>query len=307
MDKALKKGHICALFTIFVWSTTGISTKVLLGSFTPIEIFFYRIIIAYILMLLIKPSFIKYKSIKEELIFMGAGISGITAFFLFNNFALANTMASNVGVLVSVTPFITAVLSFIFLRDEELQPKFFGGFAISMVGVVLIAYNGSCVLKLNPIGDVLAMFSAISWAVYSVLMKKISTYNYNIILCTRKIFFYGLIFLIPVLIGTNFRFDFKGFAAVINLGNMLYLGIGASAICYMTWNFAVASIGAIKTSIYMYLQPIITIILSAAILSERITFFSVLGLAFILGGIYFSEGNIKFQLGKLAKMQGSSE
>lgn len=291
MEKELiKKGHIFALMTIFVWSTTGISTKILMKTFSPMEVFFYRIIIAYLALLIIKPSFIKYRSIKEELIFAGAGISGITLFFLCNNYALMYTMASNVGILASIAPFITAILSYLFLRDEELRSRFFGGFAISMIGVVLIGYNGSCVLKLNPMGDVLAIMASISWAVYSVLMKKISTYNYNIIQCTRKIFFYGLVFLIPILIAKGFRFKPEQFMSSVNIINMLYLGLGASAICYITWNFSVSAIGAIKTSVYMYLQPMITIILSAAILNEKITIYSILGVAFILSGIYFSEG-----------------
>jgi len=300
MDKnLLKKGHICALLTVLVWSSTGISTKILLKSFSPIDIFFYRIIIAYAALLIIKPSFIKYKSIKEELTFIGAGISGITLFFMFNNTALVYTMASNVGVLASISPFITAVLSYIFLKDEELHSRFFAGFAISIIGIILIAYNGNCVLKLNPIGDIMAMLAAISWSVYSVLMKKISTYNYDVIISTRKIFFYGLVFLMPILILTGFKFNLEGFYSMPNLLNMLYLGIGASALCYITWNYSVTVIGAIKTSVYMYLQPIITIIMSSAILGERITYIAIMGVAFILSGIYFSERKTKLKLGRI--------
>lgn len=307
MDRNLiKKGHLCALLTVFVWSTTGISTKILLKSFSPIEIFFYRMIIAYIALLVIKPGFIKYKNLKEELTFIGAGISGITLFFMFNNFALVYTMASNVGVLVSISPFITAILSYVFLKDEELRPRFFTGFAISIIGIILIGYNGNCVLKLNPIGDILAMLSAVSWAVYSVLMKKISTYNYDIIQSTRKIFFYGLAFLVPILIITGFKFSLKEFYSMPNLINMLYLGLGASALCYITWNYSVAAIGAIKTSVYMYLQPIITIMMSSAILGERITYISILGVAFILTGIYFSERKTKSKLGQIRQFRDGS-
>ena len=296
MDKnSIKKGHVFALLTVFVWSTTGISTKILLKSFSPIEIFFYRMIIAYIALLIIKPGFIRYKNLKEELTFIFAGISGITLFFIFNNFALLYTQASNVGVLTSIAPFITALLSYIFLKDEELKKKFFIGFGISIIGIILIGYNGNYVLKLNPLGDILAMLAAMSWASYSVLMKKISIYHYDIFLCTRKIFFYGLIFMIPVLLMTGFKFSLKEFYSMTNLINMIYLGIGASALCYITWNYAVTVIGAIKTSVYMYLQPIITIIMSAAILGERITYISILGVAFILTGIYFSEGKTKLK------------
>ena len=160
---------------------------------------------------------------------------------------------------------------------------------MTLAGVLLISYNGNQVLKLNPIGDIMAILAALSWAVYSVIMKKVSSYNYNTILATRKIFFYGLIFLIPALVYTDFQFSAAKFAGPGVIANMLFIALGASALTYVLWNNALSVLGPVKTSMYLYTMPIITAVFSAAVLRERITLISVAGMALILGGIYLSE------------------
>lgn len=289
----LRKGHSLALFTILIWGTASVSSKYLISQFTPAELFFYRIIIAYISLLIISPHFIKYKNFKEELVFIGAGLTGVTLYFMFQNIALVYTYASNVSVLISVSPFFTGVLAYFFIKDEELKARFFIGFAISIIGIILIGFNGNYLLKLNPLGDIFALLSAFAWAVYCILMKKICTYNYNSIQYTRKIIFYGILFLIPVLIYQDFTFSLDKFASTTTLLNMLYLGLGASAATYVTWNYALSILGAVKTSAYLYLSPIITIVISAIVLNEKITFISILGVILIFIGIYFSEKKTK--------------
>ncbi|HSN58042.1 MAG TPA: DMT family transporter, partial [Clostridiaceae bacterium] len=108
MERKLKKGHLLALITILIWSYASISSKILLDSFGPVELFFYRMLIAYIALLVIKPGFIKFRNIKEEFVFMAAGLTGVTMFFILQNVALMYSLASNVGVLLTIAPFFTA-------------------------------------------------------------------------------------------------------------------------------------------------------------------------------------------------------
>lgn len=289
MEKNLKKGHLLAFATILIWSCASISSKVLLETFNPVELFFYRMLMAYLMLLVIKPGFISYRSVKEELLFMAAGITGVTLYFILQNVALKYSMASNVGVLLTISPFFTAVLSFLVLKDEKLQGKFFAGFAVTLAGVLLLSYNGNQVLKLNPIGDIMAILAALAWALYSVVMKKVGSYNYNTILATRKIFFYGLLFLVPALVYTDFTFSAAKFADPGVLANMLFLALLASAMTYVSWNRAMEILGPVKTSMYLYAIPVLTMALSVALLGERITAISAAGVALILGGIYISE------------------
>ena len=99
MQNKILMGHLFALVTILLWGTTFISTKVLLRSFTPIEILFFRFIMGLIVLFLIYPYRLKVTDKKQEWIFAGAGLSGITLYYLFENIALVYAPASNVELL----------------------------------------------------------------------------------------------------------------------------------------------------------------------------------------------------------------
>ncbi|WP_458460944.1 DMT family transporter [Paenibacillus sp.] len=282
-------GHLLALFTILIWGTTFVSTKVLLIDFTPVEILFFRFLIGYLVLFLIYPRSVKIASLREELLFIAAGLCGVTLYFLIENIALVYTTASNVGVIVSIAPFFTAVLAHFFLDGEKLTRRFIVGFGIALSGIILIALNGSFILQLNPVGDLLAFIAPAVWAIYSVLMRKIGDLAYHTIGATRKVFFYGVIFMIPALFLFEFHLDLARFTNITNLSNLIYLGLGASALCFVTWNRAVSLLGAIKTSVYIYLVPVITVVSSALILHEQITWVILLGAFLTLFGSYISE------------------
>lgn len=289
-------GHILAIVTIIIWGTTFISTKVLLKDFTPIEILFYRFIIGYIVLLFIYPHHLKFNDYKKEIIFALAGLCGVTLYFLFENIALTYTYASNVGVIVAISPFFTAIITRFTFKEEKIETGFIVGFISAIIGIVLIGFNGSFVFKLNPLGDVLAIAASLVWAIYSILMKKITEFEFNIIQCTRRVFFYGLIFILPALAFFDFSFDFSRFKDIYNLSNILYLGVGASAICFATWNYSVGILGAMKTSVYIYLVPVITVIFSAIILDEKITSIGFVGLILTISGLFISQKNKMKQL-----------
>ncbi len=288
-DRRIATGHLLAFITILIWGTTFISTKILLIDFSPLEILFFRFIIGYLTLLLVYPRRLKIKALNEELLFIAAGICGVTLYFLLENIALTYTFASNVGVIVSIAPFFTAVLAHFFLEGERLHPQFFAGFVIAIIGIILIGFNGSLLLKLNPIGDILAVFASVVWAAYSVLMRKISKLGYHTIGCTRRVFFYGLLFMIPALFLLEFNLAFDKLTNITNLFNLLYLGFGASALCFVSWNWTVGVLGAVKTSVYIYLVPVITIVAAALILHEKITQVALGGAFLTLVGLYISE------------------
>lgn len=219
---------------------------------------------------------------------MLAGLCGVTLFILFQNIALSYTLAANVSVLISTAPLFTALAGRAIL-NENLKANFFFGFAIAIVGITLIAFNGSLVLKLNPLGDLLSLLAAMVWACYSVAIKKISTGQSAMFAVTRKVFFYGLLFLLPILPLFKFRFEWEQLVALPNLLNLLFLSVVASALCYVSWNYAVHLLGPVKTSTYIYLIPVVTIIASALVLHESITLVAGIGMLLILAGMALSE------------------
>lgn len=286
--------HLSAIITILIWGTTFISTKVLLKSFTPIEILFFRFSIGFLVLVLVFPRRLRITERMQELLFASAGFCGVTLYFLLENIALTYSMASNVGIIISVAPFFTAIFAQLFWDEEKLEPNFFIGFIVAITGISLISFNGNAALKLNPIGDFLAILAAIIWGVYSILTRKISTYGYNTIQTTRRTFFYGILFMIPALFIFDFKIDFERFMEPINVFNIIFLGIGASALCFVTWNLAVKLLGVVKTSVYIYAVPVITVITSIIVLKEKVTCMVVLGMSLTLAGLLISEIKISF-------------
>lgn len=288
-QRKINTGHLLALLTILIWGTTFISTKILLKDFTPVEILFFRFLIGYFVLLLIYSRPIRTTSFKEELLFISAGLCGVTLYFLIENIALVYTLASNVGVIVSIAPFFTAVIAHFFLEEEKFHRQFFIGFLIALAGIILIGLNGSYLLPLNPIGDLLALLAPVVWAIYSVLMRKISLLKVHTIGATRRVFFYGLLFMLPPLFLFDFQLGLSRFKEISNVAHLLFLGLGASALCFLTWNKAVGILGAVKTSVYIYIVPVITVAASALVLNEKITWAILTGTFLTLTGSYISE------------------
>ncbi|MCR4436758.1 MAG: DMT family transporter [Clostridiales bacterium] len=288
MNKKTLFGHVITLFTVFIWGITFISTKVLLKNLHPIEILFFRFLMAYIALLLIHPRFKKPGSWKEELLFLAAGLCGVTVYFLMENISLEYTLASNTSLLVSLAPVFTAILAHLFVKGERLNPGLVLGSLMAFGGVFLVIFNGNYVLKLNPLGDLLAVAAALIWAIYTILLNKLGS-GYNNLYLTRKIFFYGLLTMLPALF--IFKVDFKMEKLLLPgvLPNLLFLGLVASSLCYILWNMAVNSIGVVKASSYIYVVPLVTILTAVIVLGERITALAAAGSVLILSGVYISE------------------
>ena len=283
-------GHVAVIFTNIIWGTTFISTKLLLDYFEPMEILIIRTLIGFIALSVAYPHRMKITNCKQEIIYALAGLTGSCMYFLLENIALTYTMASNVGVILAVAPCFTAlVMHFFFRGEEKLQWNFFAGFLVAMIGICFISFNGTK-LQLNPTGDLLAVLAAFVWALYSVQVRKISSFGYHTIQNTRRIFAYGLFFMILLSPLFHISVRLSDFAHPVCIFNLLYLGLGASAVCFVTWNFGVKVLGAVKTSLYIYMGPVVTVITSMIVLHEKITPMAAAGTCLTLVGLIISEG-----------------
>ena len=126
-------------------------------------------------------------------------------------------------------------------------------------------------------------------------MKKIDTRQYSIVFITRRIFSYGILFMIPLLFFLPFQPDLKLLSNPIYSGNILYLGIGACAICFAIWNYALKVLGTMTASVYIYAVPVVTIIASSLLLDEVMTPAAVLGSLLTLVGLIISENKLSLQ------------
>ena len=283
------QGHLVAAFTVSVWGVTFISTKILLTVFSPFENLLLRFALGYAALWLACPRHLPWQGLWAECVFALAGLTGIGLYFLMENYALVITQASNVGIIVSLAPFFTVLFAKLAgTRGEHLHRNYFMGLGISMTGMVLIGYNGM-ELGLNPLGDLCALGAAAVWGCYAVLTRNITGREYGIIVATRRIFFYGLVTMLPVLAVLDFSPRWQALSNATYLGNLLFLGLVASALCYVTWNRAVALLGALKTSAYIYAIPVITVVTAYIVLDEAITLTSGTGAALALAGLVVAE------------------
>lgn len=281
--------HFAALFTVAVWGTTFVSTKVLIGNgLAPAEIFFLRFAMAYVGIWFVAPRRLGADTWRDEGVLLGAGLCGGSLYFLTENLALVYSPASNVSLIVCTAPLWTALLMRVSDRSERMTRSQTLGAAAAFAGVVLVVFNGRFVLHLSPRGDGLAFAAAFCWVGYSFLMKRIGG-RYSTLFITRKIFFYGLLTILPVLLLQRPSFDAATLARPVVWGNLLFLGLVASMLCYVLWNTALRHLGVVRATNYGYLNPLTTMLAAALCIGERITPAAVLGAGLILIGMWWAE------------------
>ena len=279
---------VSAFLIISIWGATFVSTKVLLNNgLTPVEIMLYRFSIAYILLCVLEHRRLWANSIKDELLFIASGITGGSLYFVTENIAIDYTLASNVSIILCTAPILTALLSRVFIRGEKIKKSLVWGSMIALVGVTLVVFNGSVVLQIKPVGDLLTLAAASCWAFYTIILKKLDAYP--TVFITRKVFFYGLVTLLPLFYFFPFRWNPELFSLPQVWGNLLFLGIIASFICFIAWNKTVKILGGIRANNYIYLTPLVTLIASAIVLKEHITFIAIGGALLIICGVYVAE------------------
>lgn len=281
--------HFLAILTVIIWGTTFVSTKILINKgLTPVEILFYRFLLAYIGIWVFCPRKLLARSWKDELLFLGAGLCGGSLYFIAENTALGITLASNVSLIICTAPILTALLSFLFNKGEHLKSHLIYGSLMALTGVGLVVFNGSFILKINPLGDILTLLAALMWAFYCLILKKLGN-RYPTLFITRKVFFYGIITLLPVFSYSPITFHTETFIQPVVFINLLFLGLIASLLCYIMWNTAVKELGVIRTTNYIYVVPLVTLLTSAIVINETITYIALIGSAFILSGVYVAE------------------
>lgn len=290
-------GYALAAISIFFWGITFICTKALLNDFTALEILFFRFLAAYLGLWIIRPKFMKIER-RDNILFLLAGLTGVVLYQFTENVAINFTNASNVSVIVSICPLFTAIIAQYFLKENHLNLWFLLGFIISIFGVALVCFNGKTELELNPIGDLLALFSAVCWGFYSLFVSLINRKNYDPICTTRRVFFYAVLLMIPLVaitrgINLDKAINVARFSKPMNWVNLLFLGLIASGFCFSAWNKACEIVGTVKVSCGLYLIPVVTIIFAFFTLGEQITFLGGIGAVITIIGLFVSEKKTK--------------
>ena len=319
------KYHFVAFITVAIWGSTFVFTKMLLqAGLSPAQIFTLRFIIAYVLLLCYSflrnkvtsspPKFLDEpsgkaerggvrgglnkrwfcRSWRDELLMMALGITGGSLYFLTENAAMLFTTATNTSLIVCSCPLFAMLLFALFFRQSEKITRVQAlGSLVAFLGMAVVVLNGHFVLHLSPLGDLLAFGACLCWAVYSLLMKA-AVSGYSSLFITRKVFIYGLLTIIPYYIlvpseasifisPSSFLFPLSTFL------NLLFLGVVASMLCYLTWNWVIGKLGPVIATNWVYFNPITTILFAWWLLDEKITIWFLLGSALILMGMYLAD------------------
>lgn len=287
--------HLVAFLTVAVWGTTFVWTKLLIQSgLTPAQIFTLRFLMAYLLLLAFtlvhcrkKPVLWLANGWRDELLMAALGITGGSLYFLTENMALCYTTATNTSLIVCSCPLFAMLLVAAFYRTERLRPMQLAGSVVALAGMAVVVLNGHFVLHLSPLGDLLAFSACLCWAAYSLLMKP-AMGRYPALFTTRKVFFYGVLTILPYYICE------PGFPSLHTLvqpnvaANLLFLGCVASMVCFLTWNWAMKKLGAVSCTNWVYLNPVTTIVAAWLVLDEQITPYFLAGSALILLGLWLA-------------------
>ena len=279
-------GWLFAAFTITVWGSTFISSKKLLGLYSPAQIMLTRFFLAYCALWLLRPQKLALTR-KQELGFFLLGLFGCSLYFYTENTALTYTLASNVSIIVAAAPIFTAILAH-FTGEERFRRNTLWGFLVAFPGVVLVVCNGTFVLKLNPRGDLLALGAAASWAVYSVLVRKLGQ-GVDSILVTRRTLFWGILTALPMILLEGNPYPTAPLLTPVVAGNFLFLGLVGSGLCYVLWNKAFRLLGVVTTNNFIYLNPFVTIVTARLFLDEPISPLALLGAVLITVGVVVSQ------------------
>jgi len=296
------KYHLLALAVVAVWGVTFVSTKVLIAAgMHPVAIFFVRFVLAYAGIWVYIGLSGENKKLwfgwKDELVFLILGITGGSFYFLTENTALAYTQATNTAFLVCSAPLLTALFTLLYkhfrhdrfadsLEDIHIGWPLVGGTLLALTGMALVVFDGTR-FQLSVKGDLLAIGAALCWAAYSLFMTEM-TREYGTVTATRKVFFYGLLTILPFVGGHagSFAPEILGQTAV--WGNLLFLGLVASLLCFIFWNLVMDKLGNVTSTNYVYLNPIFTLLTAMALLGERMTLLAGIGCAAILLGVIWA-------------------
>lgn len=282
--------HIAAIAVIAVWGTSFVSTKVLLDAgLHAVEIYVYRFAVAYLIVLAVCHKKLWSNSLTDELLFAVCGLCGGSIYFIAENTALNYTLTSNVSLLTTLAPLITTLLIGAIYKNERPGVWTYVGSVVALAGVACIVFKTGFKMEVMPLGDLLAISASFSWAIYSIVLRKVNA-NYTALFITRKTFFYGILTALPFMAFEPEIAPLSALGRPVVLFNLLFLSLTASVLAYVIWSVTVKKLGAIKASNYLYFQPVMTMIVSAVILpDDPLTLMGCIGCVLIIGGVWFGD------------------
>jgi len=285
--------HVMAIILMFIWSLSYLSIKVISAEVSPVLSAFYRFgLAAIILFIILKIKFPKEKVLKEDKFkFALGGFFGVTIYFIFENYAVAYTSASNVAILIASIPVFTLFTQKLFYKEKLSYGKMIGA-TLSLIGIIIIIASKERVsfMSKGSIGDLMALGAVFSWIIYNMVCSSFKG-HYKVITITTYEIMWGSLFLSPSLF-----FSVLQVPSTKVILNIIFLSIACSCVGYVMYVHCIKDLGATVLTTYINLQPIMSLIAAGVILHEVVTVWQVLGCVVIIVGVSLVslDGRIKF-------------
>ncbi|MGL5379182.1 DMT family transporter [Clostridium sp.] len=289
--------YMMLVATMF-WAGAFVAGKFSIAEFPVFSLVFFRFLIAtviiFIIMVRVEDD---WKITKDDFkMFLILGIVGMIGYHVFFFLSLKYTSATNSSLIGATNPIVTTILAFVFLK-ERVSYRSLVGILISLFGVMLITTNGDMNLlfsfKFNS-GDILMIIAVICWAAYGILSKK-ALELYSPIKITGYSFLTCVVLLIPFVIFEK-PWVYLPNTTISGWSSVFYMAIFPSVFGYLIQQISIKKIGPTKTSLYINLVPVFSMVLAFFILGETISFIKIVAGVFIISGICINIMNRKVEL-----------
>jgi drug/metabolite transporter (DMT)-like permease len=286
--------YLEALFAVIVWGASFIATKIALKEISPLTIVWLRFLMGVVILgiaVILRKQF-TLPDKKEWAYFALLGFLGITFHQGLQSNGLKTSEASTTAWIVSTTPVFMALLGW-FILKEGLGWVKTSGILIAFIGVLLVISKGNLSLvsigRFGAPGDILILISAVNWAVFSALSRR-GLKSHPASLMMFYVMSFGWLFTSLLFIPSH------GFTEISDLTfngwmGIAFLGILCSGLAYIAWYDALKVLTTAQTGVFLYIEPLVAVVVAFFILGEAITPASLLGGAVILFGVWLVNRN----------------
>jgi len=291
--------YVLLIFAVLFWSGNFIVGKGIHNEIPPIALAFWRWAVALLIILPFSLGHIVHQFDiirKNWKILTVLAILSVTNFSMFIYMALKSSTVTNTVLINSMIPIFIVMVSWMGFK-ERITVRQSIGIAFSLAGLMFIIANGNLSTLISvrfSRGDMWTISAGISWALYSVLLRKCPI-ELNPLSFLATLIIIGTLFIFPFYIWEMSTGKMMNFTRA-SMGSIVYVALFASILAYIFWNKAVQIIGANKTGIFIHLMPVFSIVLAIIFLNEELRGYHITGTTLIFSGILLTTiHTMKFQ------------
>ena len=289
MAISMLSAYLAAVGAAVLWGASFLLTKIVLTQLGPMATAALRWGVAALALIVVISATARRREMVRRALrhdgwrFVGLGLVGVSLFYTLQNMALVYTTSIDVGLIMNGFPILTAVLG-VWLFQEKLTRRGIGGVAVALIGVTLVTLGGlveaDTVARARLVGDLLAVLATLVGALYIVGGKRVVA-TYDPLTVTALASLFGALMLVPMaaLEGFTLRLSVEVWVALLGLA----LGSGAAA--NWLWWSAVERLPVSRAGVFLYVTPVVSIILGVAVLGEPLTLATLAGAGFVIGGV----------------------